>query len=532
MSEKIHVFCRFRPPRDSKTAIPEYTCTKEKNAPQMKMVVPSKIHTDLKSFERKNIQLDHCFYPESTQEDLYIQIGKPLIEKVMQGVNASFLAYGYSGSGKTFSTLGSYESNSSLGLLPRMIHDLYQTANQQQQCWQTEVSLSVLELYQEKLYDLLLLSKPNQPRIPIKLREIKSGIITFPGCTEQAIASEEILQKAVGKAIQSRSVRSTKINDHSSRSHMICMVKVVQKKIKDQDTLIELAEKDQMVRSSILFVVDLAGSENVEKSGASGASLEEAKSINLSLTTLSRVIHTLNEKSSSVVIPYRESILTRVLRSSLGGNACSSILLACSPDLADIRGTWLTLLFGCQASAIVNTPITNVEIPIAEYQKMIGQLQSELDLLKAKIKELEDEKTQYMNSPNSSRANSRTNSRNNSRTNTPRSNHVSPLTSPTSSRHNSVSSPPIPDSKHVSNEDEPPSLLFSPRRNSVNSVNIDTQNDDEEVMQDLYFKTLKHIWSDNNVLQNNNQNNQNNTSKEKLFASIFTLSDLNSSSSS
>lgn len=483
--ERIRVYCRFRPPHVSDTALQEYySSTLPIHTNEVTMVVPSKVHTDTTTWERKHVPLDQCFYANATQQDIFEHVGKPLIAKVMEGVNASFLAYGYSGTGKTFSTLGSYDSSETVGLLPRMIHELYSTANQRQQCWHTEVSLSVVELYQEKLFDLLA-PKSKRANV-IKLREAKSGVFILPGCTEQQIDSEETLQQAITQAIQSRSVRGTALNERSSRSHMICMVKVVQNKIADEVTGVAIPSEQQTVRSSILYVVDLAGSENVERSGVTGVGLDEAKFVNLSLTTLSRVIHTLNEKqkSKSVVVPYRESILTRMLRSSLGGNALSAILLTCSPDVADVRGTWLTLLFGCQAQAIVNTPTVNLEMPVAEYQKMVASLQTELSMLRAKLKELEEKQTDKTIV---------------SQVVSPR-----PALSPTPKLNLSTLSSSGVQTQSISAEsnsssddsDAPPPLIFEPpRRLTLSTANQDTALDDA-VSADVYWKLCKHLWLD------------------------------------
>ena len=128
-----------------------------------------------------------------------------------------------------------------------------------------------------------------------------------------------------------------------------------------------------------LYLVDLAGSEKIDKTGASGQTLEEAKKINLSLTTLGKVIHALTDKKIKH-IPYRESKLTRILSESLGGNSKTCLVITCSPHPYNEQETLSTLRFGTRARSIKNTAKVNREYTIPELKKLLEKAEKEIEL--------------------------------------------------------------------------------------------------------------------------------------------------------
>jgi kinesin family protein 5 len=175
-----------------------------------------------------------------------------------------------------------------------------------------------------------------------------------------------------------RAISATEMNAHSSRSHSIFIMTIHQNNI-----------KDLTAKTGKLFLVDLAGSEKISKTGATGLTLEEAKTINRSLTTLGMVINNLTDGKSSHV-PYRESKLTRVLQESLGGNAKTCLIITCSPSTYNEAETLSTLRFGLRAKKIKNKPKVNREVTVAELKIEIEKLEKIITSGNKRIAQLED----------------------------------------------------------------------------------------------------------------------------------------------
>lgn len=159
------------------------------------------------------------------------------------------------------------------------------------------------------------------------------------------------------------------MNQHSSRSHSLLFLTVRQKRL---DTFV--------TKRSVLTLVDLAGSEKVGKSQASGIRFDEAKKINLSLTTLGMCIYALTE-SSSTHVPYRDSKLTRILQESLGGNSRTSLLVACSPSSWNRDETISTLRFALRAKKMITKPRVNADLSPAEMRKLLRAKEADIKKL-------------------------------------------------------------------------------------------------------------------------------------------------------
>ena len=155
------------------------------------------------------------------------------------------------------------------------------------------------------------------------------------------------------------------MNEESSRSHTIFQVKLTQKHM-----------ETEVIKRSNLFLVDLAGSEKVDKTGAQGQTLEEAKKINSSLSALGNVINALTD-GKSTHIPYRDSKLTRILQESIGGNSRTSLIINCSPSSFNELETLSTLRFGTRAKSIKNSAHVNTELSTASLKNRITQLEDE-----------------------------------------------------------------------------------------------------------------------------------------------------------
>lgn len=163
------------------------------------------------------------------------------------------------------------------------------------------------------------------------------------------------------------------MNAESSRSHSIFILTITQNNLED------LSQK-----TGKLYLVDLAGSEKISKTGASGTTLEEAKTINKSLTSLGMVIYALTDKKTQH-IPYRDSKLTRILTESLGGNSKTCLIITCSPHPFNDQETLSTMRFGSRARCIKNTPKVNREYTVPELKKLLDTAQNECEYLKDRI---------------------------------------------------------------------------------------------------------------------------------------------------
>lgn len=173
-----------------------------------------------------------------------------------------------------------------------------------------------------------------------------------------------------------RAVTATNMNAESSRSHSLFVL-----------TLIMTNNEDQSMKTGKLYLVDLAGSEKISKTGAVGQTLEEAKNINQSLSTLGKVIVALTDKKIQH-IPYRESKLTRILSESLGGNSKTCLIITCSPHPFNEQETLSTLRFGARARNIKNTPKVNREYSIPELKKLLAKAEENVAQCETKIKAL------------------------------------------------------------------------------------------------------------------------------------------------
>jgi kinesin family member 5 len=188
----------------------------------------------------------------------------------------------------------------------------------------------------------------------------------------------EEVYKLIEIARNCRSIAATNMNERSSRSHMIFILTISQ-----NNTL------DLTAKTGKLYLVDLAGSEKISKTGAEGKTLDEAKKINASLTTLGKVINALTD-GKSTHIPYRDSKLTRVLQESLGGNSKTTLIVTCSPHPNNLPETISTLRFGISAKKIKNTPKINKELTVAELQALLDKSEKELEVRSKYIEQLKN----------------------------------------------------------------------------------------------------------------------------------------------
>nr|XP_054361637.1 kinesin-like protein KIF13A [Mirounga angustirostris] len=333
----------------------------------------------------KVFAFDYCFWSmdESNttkyagQEVVFKCLGEGILEKAFQGYNACIFAYGQTGSGKSFSMMGSAEQ---LGLIPRLCCALFKRISLEQNESQTfKVEVSYMEIYNEKVRDLL---DPKGNRQSLKVREHKVLGPYVDGLSQLAVTSFEDIESLMSEGNKSRTVAATNMNEESSRSHAVFNIVITQ-------TLYDLQSGNSGEKVSKVSLVDLAGSERVSKTGAAGERLKEGSNINKSLTTLGLVISSLADqaagKGKNKFVPYRDSVLTWLLKDNLGGNSQTSMIATISPAADNYEETLSTLRYADRAKRIVNHAIVN-EDPNA---KVIRELREEVEKLKEQLSQAE-----------------------------------------------------------------------------------------------------------------------------------------------
>uniref|UniRef100_A0A7N0RFL2 Kinesin motor domain-containing protein n=1 Tax=Kalanchoe fedtschenkoi TaxID=63787 RepID=A0A7N0RFL2_KALFE len=331
------------------------------------------------NWSSESYKFDEVFTETASQRRVYEVVAKPVVESVLSGYNGTVMAYGQTGTGKTYTVgrLGK-EDASERGIMVRALEDIIAgTSTSSSDC----VEVSYVQLYMESVQDLLA---PETTNIPI-VEDPKTGEVSLPGAAIIKIRDIDHFSNLLRTGEANRHAANTKLNTESSRSHAILMVYVRRIKGASDEAIsgedaIESGDAVPTVRKSKLLIVDLAGSERVNKSGSEGHSLEEAKFINLSLTSLGKCINALAENSPH--IPVRDSKLTRLLRDSFGGSARTSLIVTIGPSACHHAETTSTIMFGQRAMRIVNMLKLKEEF---DYESLCRKLQTQIDHLTAEM---------------------------------------------------------------------------------------------------------------------------------------------------
>ncbi|CAJ1446183.1 unnamed protein product [Effrenium voratum] len=362
--ESIRVCCRFRPQNQQEKEASGKICI-QLNEDGTSVYTPAIDNTFV---------YDRVFSMESTQKEVYDYAAKPIINGVLRGFNGTVFAYGQTASGKTHTMEGpDTEDEIQMGVIPRMIWSVFDGISQAADYIEFVVKVSIVEIYNERIRDLLDPKKDN-----LKIHEDKARGVFIGEVTEHYVGSEQEIFDIMKSSSYNRAVAATNANEHSSRSHLIFMLTIEQKNLHDRS-----------VKVGKLHLVDLAGSEKVAKTGASGDRLDEAKNINKSLSALGNVINALTDRKSSHV-PYRDSKLSRVLQESLGGNAKTSLIITCSPSYYNEQETISTLRFGQRAKMIKNVVKVNQERSVEELKLLLKKRDQAVAELRARIALLEN----------------------------------------------------------------------------------------------------------------------------------------------
>ncbi|KAI8593953.1 P-loop containing nucleoside triphosphate hydrolase protein, partial [Geranomyces variabilis] len=353
----------------------------------------------------KSFTYDHVFDTLSTQEEVYEGCCRPLVDRFLEGFNATILAYGQTGSGKTHSMGTGLEAAAepgNEGIVPRAIYYLFDKlqsqANASPEGFKYEVFVSFLELYNEEIVDLLLPRAKDGSTAAnssaLSIREDGTGKIRWYGIKEQPVSSPEELLDVLEKGSLCRTTGSTDMNASSSRSHAIFSVILKQQKwstgpgqavsteslavtpheeadaVSGQEPANEVADPTShpggsfQTTSSKFHFVDLAGSERLKRTNAEGDRKKEGISINQGLLALGNVISALGDdarRSANSHVPYRDSKLTRMLQDSLGGNSQTLMLACVSPSDTNYAETLNTLNYANRARNIKNKVVINQE---------------------------------------------------------------------------------------------------------------------------------------------------------------------------
>ncbi|KAM9298877.1 kinesin-like protein KIF1B isoform 4-T4 [Gastrophryne carolinensis] len=333
----------------------------------------------------KSFSFDYSYWSHTSPEDpcfasqnrVYNDIGKEMLEHAFEGYNVCIFAYGQTGAGKSYTMMGKQEETQQ-GIIPQLCEELFEKINDNHN---DEVSYSVevsyMEIYCERVRDLL--NPKNKGNLRVREHPLLGPYVE--DLSKLAVTSYTDIADLMDAGNKARTVAATNMNETSSRSHAVFTIVFTQKRL---DTETDLSTE----KVSKISLVDLAGSERADSTGAKGTRLKEGANINKSLTTLGKVISALAEvdncpskskkKKKTDFIPYRDSVLTWLLRENLGGNSRTAMVAALSPADINYDETLSTLRYADRAKQIKCNAIIN-EDPNA---KLVRELKDEVSRLK------------------------------------------------------------------------------------------------------------------------------------------------------
>ncbi|XP_072321713.1 kinesin-like protein KIF28P [Eucyclogobius newberryi] len=294
------------------------------------------------------------------QDNVYQDLGEGILGNSLQGYNATLLAYGQTGSGKSYSMMG-FGANK--GLVPKLCQRLFESIKENQESRRCQVFFSMLEIYNEQVIDLL--SRGSRAAGGLRVREEQHRGFYVEGLRTVPCETAQQVEQLTEQGTRTRTTAATHMNANSSRSHMLINLQLKQ-----------IFSKESTTKQSNINLVDLAGSERQRSSGSEADRLKEGMAINLSLTTLGNVISALADVvvgKKVVHIPYRESVLTKLLQSALGGNSRTVMIATLSPADICFEESLSTLRYAERAKRIQNRAVVN-ESPT---ERLVKELKAE-----------------------------------------------------------------------------------------------------------------------------------------------------------
>ncbi|XP_053941589.1 kinesin-like protein KIF1B isoform X4 [Cuculus canorus] len=359
----------------------------------------------------KSFSFDYSYWSHTSPEDpcfasqsrVYNDIGKEMLLHAFEGYNVCIFAYGQTGAGKSYTMMGKQEE-SQAGIIPQLCEELFEKINDNSnEEMSYSVEVSYMEIYCERVRDLL--NPKNKGNLRVREHPLLGPYVE--DLSKLAVTSYTDIADLMDAGNKARTVAATNMNETSSRSHAVFTIVFTQKK---HDTETDLSTE----KVSKISLVDLAGSERADSTGAKGTRLKEGANINKSLTTLGKVISALAEvdnctnktkkKKKTDFIPYRDSVLTWLLRENLGGNSRTAMVAALSPADINYDETLSTLRYADRAKQIKCNAVIN-EDPNA---KLVRELKEEVtrlkDLLRAQglgdiidnLKDFQNNKHRYL----------------------------------------------------------------------------------------------------------------------------------------
>ncbi|XP_035881192.1 kinesin-like protein KIF1B isoform X15 [Phyllostomus discolor] len=359
----------------------------------------------------KSFSFDYSYWSHTSPEDpcfasqsrVYNDIGKEMLLHAFEGYNVCIFAYGQTGAGKSYTMMGKQEE-SQAGIIPQLCEELFEKINDNcNEEMSYSVEVSYMEIYCERVRDLL--NPKNKGNLRVREHPLLGPYVE--DLSKLAVTSYTDIADLMDAGNKARTVAATNMNETSSRSHAVFTIVFTQKK---HDTETNLSTE----KVSKISLVDLAGSERADSTGAKGTRLKEGANINKSLTTLGKVISALAEvdnctskskkKKKTDFIPYRDSVLTWLLRENLGGNSRTAMVAALSPADINYDETLSTLRYADRAKQIKCNAVIN-EDPNA---KLVRELKEEVtrlkDLLRAQglgdiidnLKDFQNNKHRYL----------------------------------------------------------------------------------------------------------------------------------------
>ncbi|XP_020560215.1 kinesin-like protein KIF1B isoform X3 [Oryzias latipes] len=336
----------------------------------------------------KTFSFDYSYWSHTTPEDpsfasqnrVYNDIGKEMLEHAFEGYNVCIFAYGQTGAGKSYTMMGKQEEGQE-GIIPMLCEDLFEKINEDNNKEELSYSVEVsyMEIYCERVRDLL--NPKNKGNLRVREHPLLGPYVE--DLSKLAVTSYTDIADLMDAGNKARTVAATNMNETSSRSHAVFTIVFTQRKHDNQTDL-------STEKVSKISLVDLAGSERADSTGAKGTRLKEGANINKSLTTLGKVISALAEvdnctskskkKKKSDFIPYRDSVLTWLLRENLGGNSRTAMVAALSPADINYDETLSTLRYADRAKNIKCNAVINED----PNNKLVRDLKDEV----ARLKEL------------------------------------------------------------------------------------------------------------------------------------------------
>ncbi|XP_042046271.1 kinesin-like protein KIN-14I isoform X1 [Salvia splendens] len=353
----IRVYCRIRPFLPGQ--LPGLSTAEALDSQTISIITPAKNGKGKKLFTFNKV-----FGPSASQEGIFSDT-QPLIRSVLDGYNVCIFAYGQTGSGKTYTMTGPKElTPESLGVNYRALSDLFAISKQRKDSMSYDVSVQMIEIYNEQVRDLLVSDGVKEK---LEIRNSSQNGINLPNTNIVPVSSISDVIELMNIGLKNRAVGSTPMNDRSSRSHSCMTVHVQGRNL----------TSGSITRGS-MHLVDLAGSERADKTGVAGDRLTEAQHINHSLSALGDVIASLAQKQSHV--PYRNSKLTQLLQDSLGGQSKTLMFIHISPEPDALGETVSTLKFAERVSTVeLGAARANKDSPdVRELKEQIANLEAAL----------------------------------------------------------------------------------------------------------------------------------------------------------